>query len=84
MPADSGQSKDESAVPRPTDSSSSARADFERRAEEAAPGLVAEFLDFLLENRKWWLLPIVIVLLLVGVFLVLSSSVAAPFLYPLF
>lgn len=60
------------------------RNDFSRQAEESAPGLIAEFRDFLVHNRKWWLLPIILVLLLVGLLLVLSGSVAAPFIYPIF
>ena len=40
---------------------------------------------FLKERKKFWLLPIIIVLLLLGVLLVLSSgSAIAPFIYTLF
>lgn len=55
--------------------------DFERQASEAEPGLLAEFVDFLKHSKKWWLTPIILVLLLIGVLLVLTSSVAAPFIY---
>ena len=58
--------------------------DFERQAEEAAPGLIAEFIDFLKTSKKWWLTPIIIVLLLIGVLIVFSGSVIAPFIYPFF
>jgi hypothetical protein len=41
--------------------------------------------DFLKERKKWWLLPIIFVLLLVGFLLVFASSSAlAPFIYPMF
>ena len=44
-----------------------------------------EFLRFLRQEKKWWLMPIVFLLLLLGIFLVFSaSSPLAPFLYPLF
>jgi hypothetical protein len=44
-----------------------------------------EFLLFLRQEKKWWLIPFVLVLLLLGIFLVFSaSSPLAPFLYPLF
>jgi len=44
-----------------------------------------EFLLFLKQEKKWWLIPFVIILLLLGVFLIFSaSSPLAPFLYPLF
>jgi len=58
--------------------------DFEREASEAQPGIVREFLDFLLHNKKWWLTPIILVLLLVTILIVLSGSAAAPFIYTLF
>lgn len=44
-----------------------------------------EFLLFLRQEKKWWLLPLVFLLLLLGLFLVFSAgSPLAPFLYPLF
>ena len=58
--------------------------DFEKQLESRAPGIFAEFWDFIRFNKKWWLTPIVVVLLLVGVLLVLGGSVAAPFIYTLF
>ena len=58
--------------------------DFERQAHAATPALWFEFLDFLAHSKKWWLTPIIVVLLLIGVLIVLSSSVVAPFIYPLF
>ena len=65
-------------------SSNAPPSDFERQAEEASPGLIAEFVDFLITSKKWWLTPILAVLLLIGVLILLSSSVVAPFIYPLF
>ena len=56
--------------------------DFAAQAEEAPPGLIAEFVDFLLHNKKWWLTPIILVLLFLGLIIVLSQTVAAPFIYP--
>jgi len=58
--------------------------DFEREAEAPQQGILAEFLDFLLNNKKWWLTPIILVLLLVAVLIVMSGSAAAPFIYALF
>jgi hypothetical protein len=44
-----------------------------------------QFWQFLMENKKFWLAPIVIVLLLVGALLVLAQgSAVAPFIYTLF
>lgn len=61
-----------------------AEGDFASQAEAKAPGLVQEFLDFIWHYKLWWMIPILVVLLLVGLLLVLGGSVAAPFIYPLF
>ena len=57
--------------------------DFSSFADEQDPGLIAEFWDFLIHNKKWWLTPIVLVLLLMGLLLVLAATPAAPFIYTL-
>lgn len=47
--------------------------------------VVTEFWAFTKSNKKYWLAPIVIVLLLVGLLLVVSAgSALAPFIYTLF
>lgn len=48
------------------------------------PSLVREFIDFLKENKKWWLTPIIVVICLLIFLVVLSLSPAAPFIYTLF
>jgi hypothetical protein len=46
---------------------------------------IKEFLEFLKVRKKYWLLPIIIVLALFGVLIVLSQgSAVAPFIYTLF
>ena len=61
------------------------RDDFERvAAEETGESLIAEFWGFLRENKRWWLLPIVAVLLIMGLLIFLSGTAAAPFIYTLF
>ncbi len=57
--------------------------DFASQAEQSEPGIVAEFCDFLLHNKKWWLTPIILVLLAMGVLIMLSGTAAAPFIYTL-
>ena len=48
-------------------------------------GILKEFWDFLKVRKKWWLSPILLVLLLLGVLIVLTeSSAVAPFIYTLF
>jgi hypothetical protein len=47
--------------------------------------ILVEFLQFLKHRKKWWLIPIVVLLVLLGALLVLSEgSVLAPFIYTLF
>ena len=53
-------------------------------AQARRRSLPAEFWDFLLQNKKWWLLPIVFVLLILGGLVFLGGSGAAPFIYTLF
>ena len=44
-----------------------------------------EFYDFVKVRKKYWLIPILLVLILFGVFIVLSQgTVVAPFIYTLF
>jgi len=58
--------------------------DLEQMADEAQPSLLAEFLDFLAHNKKWWLLPILLVIGMVGLLAWFAGSGAAPFIYTLF
>jgi hypothetical protein len=47
--------------------------------------VVSEFFQFLRQEKKYWLLPIVIVFVLFGLLIVFSqSSAVAPFIYTLF
>lgn len=47
--------------------------------------IVKEFWDFLKVRKKWWLTPIVVMLVLIGALLVFSQgSALAPFIYTLF
>ena len=62
-----------------------AKADkFASEAEAQNVGLVSELMAFLKDNKKWWLLPILVVLFLVGVLVILGGTGAAPFIYTLF
>lgn len=45
---------------------------------------LGELLGLIREKKKYWLIPIVIVLLLLGVLVLLSGTAAAPFIYTLF
>jgi len=58
--------------------------EFSRQAEGKQRGPVAELWVFMLHNKKWWLTPIILVLVLVGVLAVLGGTGVAPFIYTLF
>jgi hypothetical protein len=62
----------------------SAEDEFRQLAEDAQPGLLREFWDFLRFNKKWWLLPILITLAVLGLFVLLSGTAFAPFIYTLY
>ena len=57
---------------------------FARQATERSTGLLVELFDLLRFNKKWWLAPIILSLLLVTLLIVLASTGAAPFIYTLF
>ena len=47
--------------------------------------IVSEFWDFLSARKKWWLAPIIIVMVMVGALLVFAQgSALAPFIYTIF
>ena len=57
---------------------------FEEAGKENHGGLIEEFKVFLLDNKKLWLIPILVVMLMLGAIIVFSGSGAAPFIYTLF
>ncbi|MEJ2705638.1 MAG: DUF5989 family protein [Sedimentisphaerales bacterium] len=51
----------------------------------ANQSIISEFWEFLKYRKRYWLLPIVIILLLLGALIVFTeSSAIAPFIYALF
>lgn len=61
----------------------------EPRAEAAfdnAPtsGFWADYWDFLKTSKKWWMLPLLVLLLALGALIVLGKTAAAPLIYSLF
>lgn len=67
-----------------TDGSSSSADEFSRQADAGQSGILREFWDFLRHNKKWWLAPIIVILMLFGLLIILAGTGAAPFIYTLF
>jgi hypothetical protein len=58
--------------------------DFAAQASKGRSSLAGEFIDFLKDNKKWWLAPIIFSILGLGLLVLLGGSAAAPFIYTLF
>ncbi|MCO8125210.1 DUF5989 family protein [Stieleria sp. TO1_6] len=76
-PDEPSNDADDDSVDGPTES-------FESIAEGTDPGILQEFIWFVRYNKKWWLTPILVVLLLLVVLAFITNSPAAPFIYTLF
>jgi hypothetical protein len=47
--------------------------------------LLLDLWKYLMQNKKWWLVPLIVTLFLVGFLLILAASSAlSPFIYSLF
>jgi hypothetical protein len=57
--------------------------EFEKAGQERPVGIVREFLQFLGTNKKWWLLPIIVVLVLCSLLAVVATTIA-PYIYSLY
>lgn len=54
-------------------------------SERTIMSLIRELWDFMRIRKKWWLLPIIVVMFLVGSLLVFAQgSALAPFIYTIF
>lgn len=58
--------------------------DLRELSEARSTGLLGELLSFMAHNKKWWLTPIVLMLLILGVLILVGGTGAAPFIYTLF
>jgi hypothetical protein len=48
------------------------------------PSFFRELVMFIKHNKKWYLIPIVVSILMLGILIALGSTGAAPFIYTLF
>jgi len=58
--------------------------EFEQAGNQQNSSLVGEFVQMLKQNKKYWMIPLILVLLGFVVLIVLGSTQAAPFIYQLF
>lgn len=60
---------------------------FEQAAKDAAEsrrGVLGELWRFAANNKRWWMIPVIVLLLVFSVLVFLSGTAAAPFIYTLF
>jgi hypothetical protein len=60
------------------------RTEFEQLNTQPSNSIVKEFWQFIMENKAWWMIPIMAVLGIFGVLIVLAGTGLAPFIYPFF
>jgi hypothetical protein len=58
--------------------------ELEQLRTAAQPSLMRELLEFVVTNRKWWMIPFLAVLGLVSLLVLAAGSGAAPFIYTIF
>jgi hypothetical protein len=57
---------------------------FEAAGRRQQSGVLGEVFQMLRHNKKYWLIPILLVLLALGALVLLGGTAAAPFIYSLF
>ena len=58
--------------------------EFEKAGDSKPMSLTQEFCFFIVENKKWWMIPILTVLAVIGILAALGSTGVAPFIYSFF
>jgi hypothetical protein len=55
------------------------------KEQKSKPSFFAEFWSFVINNKRYWLLPLVIIVLLLAAFILFTeSSALTPFIYDIF
>lgn len=57
---------------------------FEKAGQQRQTGLLADVWNMLKQNKKFWLIPLIIALLVFGLLIMVGGTAAAPFIYTLF
>ena len=58
--------------------------DLDSLADSSGQGFFGELIYFLKTSKRWWLTPIILAILLLGLLVIFGGSGAAPFIYTLF
>jgi hypothetical protein len=58
--------------------------EFARQGEMRRTSFVSDLFFFLKNNKKWWMLPLIGLLLMFGVLMLLATTGVAPYIYTLF
>ena len=57
---------------------------FAEISESKQQSLISEYIEFIRENKKYWLIPLLIVLFALSILVLFGGTSAAPFIYTLF
>ena len=60
------------------------KSSFEQAGQSDQTNLVSELCQMLRQNKKYWMIPMIVVLLLLALMIMLGGTAAAPFIYQLF
>ncbi len=52
--------------------------------KESNKGMAREFFDFMMQTKKWWMIPILVVLLFLGTLIMLTANPVSVMIYALF
>ncbi|MCB9558002.1 MAG: hypothetical protein H6707_17950 [Deltaproteobacteria bacterium] len=58
--------------------------EFEKQAAQKRRGMLRELIGFIATNKRWWLIPLVVALVIASALVLLGGTGAAPFIYTLF
>jgi hypothetical protein len=64
--------------------SNEVKTEFEKASDRKDSNVAFQFLAMLKQNKKFWLLPMVVGLVALGLLIILGGTGAAPFIYSLF
>jgi hypothetical protein len=67
-----------------TDQTDKKQDEFLAQVAERKGGFFSELGAFMMQNKKWWLAPIIVCIVGLGLLVILGGTAAAPFIYTLF